>query len=74
MRFFGHLRDSIGDELEVDFPAGINSEGARAWLGRRHPALLDPRVRIALDDRMLAAAEDIGMARELAFLPPVSGG
>ena len=74
VRFFGRLRDSIGDALEADFPPGLDSEGARAWLGERYPALLDPRVRIAVDDRMLAGAEDIAAARELCFLPPVSGG
>jgi molybdopterin converting factor small subunit len=46
----------------------------RRWLGRDHPALLDPKVRIALDDRLASGDEAIGTAREIAFLPPVSGG
>ena len=75
VRFFGRLRDTIGDEREVTLPPEVeNSEHLRAWLGRDHPDLLDPAVRIALDDRMLVATTPLGEARELAFLPPVSGG
>ena len=75
LRFFGRLRDEIADELTVDLPGDVrDSEGVRAWLGRDYPALLDPGVRIALDDRMLAGPEPLGEAKEMSFLPPVSGG
>ena len=75
LRFFGRLRDSIGGELEVEVPGDVtDSEQLRAWLGRDHPDLLDASVKMALDDRILAAAEPIQGAREIAFLPPVSGG
>ena len=75
LRFFGRLRDSIGGELEVEAPGDVaDSEQLRAWLGREHPALLDASVRMALDDRIPAAAEPIAGVREIAFLPPVSGG
>jgi molybdopterin synthase sulfur carrier subunit len=75
LRFFGRLRDAVGEALVVDVPRHVtDSEQVRAWLGRDYPALLDPSVRIALDDRLLVAATPIAGAREIAFLPPVSGG
>jgi molybdopterin converting factor subunit 1 len=75
LRFFGRLRDAIGGELELEVPADVtDSEQLRAWLGRDHPALLDASVKIALDDRLLVAAAPIEGVREIAFLPPVSGG
>lgn len=75
LRFFGRLRDTIGEEREVALPAEIeDSEQLRAWFGRDHPDLLDAAVRMALDDRLVVAATPLGAAREVAFLPPVSGG
>ena len=75
LRFFGRLRDAVADELEVEIPPDVmDSEQLRAWLGREHPALLDPGVKIALDDRILIAPTTIAGVREAAFLPPVSGG
>jgi molybdopterin converting factor small subunit len=75
LRFFGRLRDAIGGEIEVDVPRDVtDSEQLRAWLGRAHPALLDASVKIALDDHILVAPTLIGGAREIAFLPAVSGG
>jgi molybdopterin converting factor subunit 1 len=75
VRFFGRLRDAIGDEILVDVPPRItDSDALRHWLARDHPALLDPTVKIALDDRILVAAAPLDGVREIAFLPPVSGG
>ena len=75
LRFFGRLRDTVGDEREVTLPPEVqDSEQLRAWLGQAHPDLLDPAVRIAFDDRLLVANSSLGDAREIAFLPPVSGG
>lgn len=75
MRFFGRLRDAIGDEIEIDVPARItDSDDLRQWLARDHPVLLDPTVKIALDDRILIAVAPLDGVREIAFLPPVSGG
>ena len=75
LRFFGRLRDAIGGELEVEVPGDvIDTEQLRAWLGAQHPALLDASVKMALDDRILVAPQPIEGAREIAFLPPVSGG
>ena len=75
LRFFGRLRDAIGGELEIDVPGEVaDSEQLRAWLGRQYPALLNPSVKIALDDQVLVAPAVIAGARQVAFLPPVSGG
>ena len=75
VRCFGRLRDVVGDTWEVDVPPHVaDSEALRAWFGQEHPALLDAAVRMALDDRMLAGCEPLEAAREVAFLPPVSGG
>lgn len=75
VRFFGRLRDAIGDEIDVDVPPRItDSEALRHWLARDHPALANPTVKVALDDRILVTASPLDGASEIAFLPPVSGG
>jgi sulfur-carrier protein len=73
--FFGRLRDAVGDELMLDLPPEVaTTDDLRAFLGPQHPALLDPTVKIALDDQILVASAPLAGAREIAFLPPVSGG
>lgn len=76
LRFFGRLRDEAGaSEHEVDIPAHVSTvSDARQWLSRDVPSLLEPTVRVALDDRLALANDRIGDAREISFLPPVSGG
>lgn len=74
--FFGRLRDEVGaSEIESSVPARIaDSEALRSWVGAEHPALLDPKVRIALDDVLASGPAPIKGVSEVAFLPPVSGG
>lgn len=74
--FFGRLRDCAGvGEREIDLPPGITTVASlREWIGRDFPQLLEPTVRIAIDDRLAIGGETIGDAREIAFLPAVSGG
>ncbi len=77
LRFFGRLRDAIGTgEVDVDVPRDVtDSDALRTWVGSAYPALLDPSVRLALDDDMVISdCQPLGAAREAAFLPPVSGG
>ena len=76
LSFFGRLRDAVGaDELERAVPPHIaDSEAMRRWIGEEYPALLDPSVRIAIDDVLAVRAMPIAGASEAAFLPPVSGG
>lgn len=74
--FFGRLRDEIAThELDCLPPANVeDSESLRRWIGAQHPALLDHRIRIALDGRLVGPAAPIAGVAEIAFLPPVSGG
>ncbi len=76
MRFFGRLRDFFENgECDIELPSEVSTtEAVRRWLGRNHPELLDRSVRIAVDDTLAAGDEPLGAAREIAFLPPVSGG
>ena len=76
LRFFGRLRDTIGAAEFVRSvpPHIIDSEALRRWIGEEYPALLEPSVRIAIDDVLASRAVPIEGASEAAFLPPVSGG
>lgn len=76
LSFFGRLRDAVGaGECERAVPPHIvDSEALRRWIGEEYPALLDPSVRIAIDDVLATGAVLIKGASEAAFLPPVSGG
>ena len=76
--FFGRLRDSLGEELEV--PAGREETVAqlRTRLAALHPSaaadLLSPRVRACVADSIVG--EDFRLAGQgrVEFLPPLSGG
>ncbi len=78
--FMGRVRDAAGAGLEeVDLPPGIETVGdLRAWLSARSPelgkALSPSSVRVAVDLEVVADAHPVRGAREIAFLPPFSGG
>mgnify|MGYP003295901406 CR=1 FL=1 len=76
LTFFGRLRDAIGSaELDRSIPTTVaDSESLRVWIGAEFPDLLDPKIRIALDDVLANGAMPVAGAKEAAFLPPVSGG
>ena len=76
LTFFGRLRDSVGaGELECSPPTNVlTSESLRLWIGAEYPDLLDPTVRIAIDNQVVRGPAPIDGAAEVAFLPPVSGG
>ncbi len=75
VRCFGRLRDTVGDLGEVNVPSSVtDSDALRVWLGRGHPDLLDASVRIVLDDQIIVGCQPLGAAREISFLPPMSGG
>lgn len=76
VRFFGRLRDEAGSaERDVDLPEGIATvEDIRRWLGRDIPQLLEPIVRVAVNDRLAADSDPLRDAHEVSFLPQVSGG
>ncbi|ANM29108.1 hypothetical protein ABI59_05090 [Acidobacteria bacterium Mor1] len=77
VRFFATLTDLTGrreDEVELSAPATVSS----LWeeLGRRYPALgdLDYRPMVACDLEYARWESSLEGVREVAFLPPVSGG
>jgi molybdopterin converting factor small subunit len=74
--FFGRLRDAVGaSEIEAALPPTVtDSEALRQWVGAEHPAVLEPTVKIALDDVLTTGAAPLAGVTEAAFLPPVSGG
>ncbi len=76
LTFFGRLRDAVGfGEMDCSPPANVDdSESLRAWIAGEHPVLLDPKVRMAIDDVLVRGPAPIDGAAEIAFLPPVSGG
>jgi molybdopterin converting factor small subunit len=75
LRPYGHLTDIpglSGGSLELDFP--LETGRLRGLLDERFPPLKTARFRIAVDHRLPADGEILQEARELALLPPASGG
>ncbi len=77
--YFGRLSDVTGTTEEmIDIPAEIETAGAlREWLDLRFNAsgaLLDPTVRIAINNEITFDTALVGSANEIAFMPPVGGG
>jgi molybdopterin converting factor subunit 1 len=74
--FFGRLQDAVGARaLAPTLPADVrDTESLRAWLGRDHPALRDPSVRIAVNAELRPGIAALADGDEIAFLPPMSGG
>jgi molybdopterin converting factor small subunit len=76
--FLGKLRD-VGADLSAA-PAEMETVGQlRAWLERAAPdlalALASAKVRVAIDGELTHDDNaSIVNAREVAFLPPMSGG
>lgn len=77
--YFGRLSDITGlTEEELVIPSNISTAGAlREWLDLRFDAsgaLLDPTVRIAIDNEITFDTAPLDSASEIAFMPPVGGG
>ena len=71
--FLGRLESTAGRAKLAVAPGPL--EGILAALDRDLAiALLDDRVRLALNGRLVTGAIVLGEGDELAFLPPVSGG
>jgi len=69
---FAHTRDVLGfSELMVECAA---AESPRAILFRVAPSLNLPSIRVAVDYEYHDLDAPIGTAREIALIPPVSGG
>lgn len=74
--FLGRLADAVGErERSLDLPPEIaDVEALRGWLGEQIPALLDPTVRVIVNDVLAHGSQSIAADDEVAFFPPVSGG
>ena len=77
--YFGRLSDVTGKTEELlDLPETLETAGdLRNWLDLRFDAqgaLLEPTVRIALDQEIIFDGTPLGAAQEIAFMPPVGGG
>jgi molybdopterin converting factor subunit 1 len=75
--YFASLRERAGtgqETLELD--PGLDLNGLWDLLVRRHPALaeVEPRPAAACDRVYAAWDQSLAGVREVAFLPPVSGG
>jgi molybdopterin converting factor small subunit len=69
---FAQARDQLGfDEVVVDCDA---HETPRAVLHRLQPEFSPGPMRVAVDQRYADWDAPVGAARELALIPPVSGG
>lgn len=76
--FFGRLRDVAGcTALELE-QCGADLGALRDLLARDNAALgaalRDQSVRVAVNHEMVAHDASLEGAREIAFLPPLSGG
>lgn len=77
VRLFATLADLAGArELDVELADDATVESLWALLGRRHPRLgeLDYRPLVACDMEYAGWDATLAGVREVAFLPPVSGG
>ena len=77
VRLFATLADLAGaQELEIDVDAEATVETLWGALGERHPGLaeLDYRPMAACDLEYVDWAQSLSGVKEVAFLPPVSGG
>ena len=75
--YFASLRERVGTGQEtVEVDPALDLGGLWELLVRRHPALAEVRPRpLAACDREYAGWErTLDGVREVAFLPPVSGG
>lgn len=77
--FFGQLRDAAGAaERTVALAAGTSIdaviEAVAAGDGALGAALRDPAIKVAVDRQVVARSSLVGSPREIAFLPPFSGG
>lgn len=77
--YFGRLGDLAGTlEETLDLPSDIETAGdLRTWLDLRFDAdgaLLEPTVRIAVNNEISFDTTAVSDRDEIAFMPPVGGG
>ena len=77
VHLFASLREAIGaDRIEVEVPADADVAALRRALTERTPELAGALqiCRVAVDQEMAPEDTPLAGAREIALIPPVSGG
>jgi molybdopterin synthase sulfur carrier subunit len=78
--FFGRLKDVAGAaQRSLEPPHGVRTAAELIdWIGRDEPtlgeALRSRSVRIAVDAEFVSRETSVAGAKEIAFMPPFSGG
>ena len=78
--YFGRLREKLGIEThEIDLPAKASDANALrdilvAQYGEAGQVLLEPCVRVVINQVICPWSHPISKSDEVAFIPPVSGG
>ena len=77
VRLFASYREAVGAS-QIDVPLDEDADGTALWtaLVTRYPALrtLPPPSGYAIDDEYVSGARRLKGARQVALIPPVSGG
>jgi molybdopterin converting factor small subunit len=72
---FGRLAETIGREIEHELPPGGCTVAAlRAALAKEHAGLAAETVRACIDHEIVSESALVLPGREVAFVPPLSGG
>lgn len=78
LSFYGEIADRLGRERDLALAVdGVTVGEIRAELARRDPAaevLLTPRIKAALDSRVVSDDAPVSTGQELVFFSIVSGG
>lgn len=73
IKAFGMVAETIGsDSLEMENPG--SSAVLKRQLVEQFPGLKSMKFSLALDKKMIQADTDISQGKEIALLPPFSGG
>lgn len=76
--FFGRLRDQAGESRRLEPSPEVRTVAdLRGWLDKQIEGLkcaADTSVRFVADGEVVTESSDISAAREIALLPPLSGG
>lgn len=74
--FLGRLADLVSQQEWIVAPPREVSdvEGLREWLGADFPEVLDPRIRLVVNNELARDGQAVALNDEVAFFPPLSGG
>lgn len=77
-RFYGRLKELLGEEVDLDLPAGTEAViDLRQLLADIYPAAAEDllvRSRACIEDSIVGDGHPLGSAETIEFFPPLSGG